>query len=88
VRDYVTERQEKMMAQDPFMVRALARHIAAGLRTGGATGVEVRAESFAALNGRPAQRLIEPQVDLAGPATSDWIVPLERERTQSAAARY
>ena len=32
-RNYVTGRQEKMMAQDPFMVRALARHIASDLRS-------------------------------------------------------
>ena len=30
-------------------------------------GVEVRAESFAVLNGRPVQRLIDPRVDLASP---------------------
>ena len=40
--------------------------------------VEVRAESFAALNGRPVQRLIDPHVDLGGPALRDWIVPLRR----------
>jgi vitamin K-dependent gamma-carboxylase len=80
MRDYVTERQEKMMAQDPFMVRALARHIAAELRAQHVVDIEVRAESFASLNGRPFQRLIDPGVDLAGPDTVDWIVPL---RTRS-----
>ena len=79
MRDYVTERQEKMMAQDPFMVRALARHVAADLRARGIAGVEVRAESFAALNGRPVQRLIDPDVDLAAPALTEWIVPLARD---------
>jgi vitamin K-dependent gamma-carboxylase len=79
MRDYVTERQEKMMAQDPFMVRALARHIASDLRARGVAGVEVRADSFAALNGRPVQRLIDPRVDFAGQAPPDWIVPLNRD---------
>jgi hypothetical protein len=60
MRDYVTERQERMMAQDPFMVRALARHVAADLQARGIADVEVRADSFAALNGRPVQRLIDP----------------------------
>jgi hypothetical protein len=77
-RDYVTERQEKMMAQDPAMIRALARHIADALRARGVAGVEVRVDAFASLNGRPAQRLIDPGVDLAGPVTSGWILPLSR----------
>jgi hypothetical protein len=30
------------------------------------------------LNGHPLQRLIDPDVDLAGPLPRDWIVPLSR----------
>ena len=74
-RDYLTERQEKMMAQDPFMVRALARHVAADLAARGFPGVEVRADAFATLNGRPLQRFIDPRVDLAGPETAEWLLP-------------
>jgi hypothetical protein len=81
-RDYVTERQEKMMTQDPFMVRALARHISADLRARGIDGVGVRVESFASLNGRPARRLIDPDVDLAGPLPAGWILPLRRDLTE------
>lgn len=73
--DYVTERQQKMMAQDPFMVRALARQVAADLQRRG-LDVVVRAESFASLNGRPVQRLIDPRVDFARPLPKDWIVVL------------
>src|SRR5262249_53912117 len=80
LRDYVTERQEKMMAQDPFMIRALARHVADDLRARGVTGAEVRADSFASLNGRPAQRLIDPGVDLAAARLPEWIVPLNRDQ--------
>ena len=73
------------MAQDPFMIRALARHIAADFRTRGVTAVEVRADSFASLNGRPLQRLIDSEVDLAASALpEEWIVPLERETESSA----
>jgi vitamin K-dependent gamma-carboxylase len=79
MRDYITERQERMMAQDPFIVRALARHVADDLRTHGFTGVEIRADSFASINGRPLQRLIDPRVDLARPISVPWIVPLRRE---------
>jgi hypothetical protein len=80
MRGYVTERQEKMMAQDPFMIRALARHVAADLRTRGVAGAEVRAESYASLNGRPLQRLINPDVDLSAAALPEWIVPLKRSQ--------
>jgi hypothetical protein len=85
-RDYISERQEKMMVQDPFMVRELARHIAAGLRARGLTQIQVRAESVASLNGRALQRLIDPSVDLAGAETDDWIVPLQRNRWSSPGA--
>ena len=67
------------MAQDPFMVRDLARHIAEVLRAQGLSRVSVRAESYASLNGRATQRLIDPDVDLAGPLPPDWIVPLRRD---------
>jgi vitamin K-dependent gamma-carboxylase len=78
LREFVTERQQRMMAQDPFMVRALARHVAADLRARGNREVEVRAESFASLNGRPPQYLIDPRVDLVGPLGPGWILPLNR----------
>jgi hypothetical protein len=74
------------MAQDPEMIRALARRIAADWRARGIAGVEVRADAFATLNGRPLQRLIDPHVDLAAPDISNWIVPLERGSLETAAA--
>ena len=73
-REYVSERQEKMMAQDPFMIRALARHIADDFRARGIGDVEVHAESFATLNDRPAQRLIDPRLDLAAQPSQSWIL--------------
>jgi hypothetical protein len=45
------------------------------LRQAGHAGVEVRADAFLALNGRPHQRLLRPDVNLAGPLPSDWILP-------------
>ena len=39
----------------------------------------MRAESYAALNGRPVQYLIDPRVDLSGPELRRWIVPLKRK---------
>ena len=67
------------MAQDPEMIRALARRIAGDLRATGMPDVQIHANAFASLNGRAAQRLIDPDVDLAGPLPSRWISPLERD---------
>jgi len=74
--DYVTERQARMMAQDPDMIRALARRIAEDWRSRGRGAVEVRADAFVSLNGRPMQRIVDPTVDLAAPDVEGWIVPL------------
>jgi len=73
---YVTPLQEAMMAQDPAMIRALARHIAGRLAADAGHAVEVRVDAFASLNGRPSQRLIDPAVDLARATPRGWIVPL------------
>lgn len=74
--DYLSPRQAQFMAQDPEMIRAFARHIAAELRRQSGHDVQVYADAFASLNGRPAQRLINPSVDLASSTRADWIVPL------------
>jgi hypothetical protein len=60
------------------MVRALARHVAADLHARGIADVEVRADSFAAFDGRPVQRVIDPHADLVAPSPPGWIVPLAR----------
>jgi vitamin K-dependent gamma-carboxylase len=77
-REIVTARQELMMGQDPYMVRALARYIADDYRARGIANVRVHAESFVTLNGRAAQRLIDPTIDLAAPSSAEWIVPFKR----------
>ena len=71
-RDYLTRRQEIMMAQDPYLVRAMARRMATDLREHGFAHVQVQVDSFATLNGRPSQRLINPHVDLAA-AKLAWV---------------
>jgi vitamin K-dependent gamma-carboxylase len=68
----LTRRQEMMMAQDPYLLLAMGRQIA---RTH--PGPEIRCEAFASLNGRPAQRLIDPNVNLAGRLPTRWILPFE-----------
>ena len=72
--DHLAPRQVAMMAQDPWMIRDFARHLA---RKHHAT--KVRVDAFAALNARPSQRLIDPHIDLAShPLPDGWIVPLRK----------
>lgn len=70
--------QHKQMRTQPDMILDYAHHIADRNRAEG-RDVEVYAESFASLNGRRTQRLIDPEVDLAVTRYGDdgWIVPLE-----------
>jgi len=79
--EQLTALQARMMATQPDMVRSFAEYIAADLRGRGHARVEVRGDVFASLNGRPHQRLIDPDVDLAhlaaGASPETWIVPLE-----------
>lgn len=77
-RSYLNASQELALGQDPRLIRALARQIAqdANARCGHENAVY--ADAFATLNGRPAQRLIAPDVDLTrDPLPSHWIVALE-----------
>jgi vitamin K-dependent gamma-carboxylase len=63
-----------MMAQDRDLVPDLARHVAADFR-GHVREVAVYADAFVSLNGRPAQRIIDPRVGLGGAAGAPWILP-------------
>ena len=76
VRDYLTPRQETMMAQDPDLIRAMARRLARDMNAQGFARIEVHADAFATLNGRPSQRLIDPSVNLASQVPRGWILPL------------
>ena len=67
--------QERLMAQEPELIRQVAKYLAKGLRQAGHAGVEVRADALLALNGHPHQRLLRPDVNLAGPLPADWILP-------------
>jgi vitamin K-dependent gamma-carboxylase len=76
VNDDITPRQQMMMVQDPYLIREMAQHIAKKLKASGVRSFEIRTESFATLNGRPSQRLIAPEANLAKEQISDWIIPL------------
>lgn len=63
--DDLTPLQARMLATQPDLIHAYARHLAARYRARGHARVEVRADAFVAFNGRPAARLIDPDADLA-----------------------
>jgi hypothetical protein len=79
-RDELTELQYRMMSTQPDMIHDYALHLAERFTTPDATP-RVHADAWAALNGRPSQRLIDPNVDLATePRTlgaARFVVPLE-----------
>jgi len=79
-RDYFTPYQTDMMSPQPDMVLEAARVVAADYRTRGVREPAVYADAFAALNGRPMQRLVDPRVDLArevdGLSNKTWILPM------------
>lgn len=78
-RDYLTPLQARMMVTQPDMIQEFSQLVAEDFRRRGIPGVEVRADVFVSLNGRPAERLVDPDIDLAaqprGPAPKRWILP-------------
>jgi hypothetical protein len=73
-----TPTQLRAMATEPDLIHQAARTIAAEERARG-HDVEVRVDAWVSLNGDPAQRLIDPTVDLAhvrrDPWSDPWILP-------------
>jgi vitamin K-dependent gamma-carboxylase len=83
-RDALTALQHKMMATQPDMIQQYARHLRRTFAARGHTRVRVYADAWVSMNGRPRQRLIDPNVDLAGApdtlAPKSWILPLSARR--------
>lgn len=77
--EYLNAYQEQEFAAHPDLILQLAHRIASDLRAKGHRRVEVRADAFASLNGRPSARAIDPDVDLArvrdGVMPATWILP-------------
>ncbi|MCP3165718.1 HTTM domain-containing protein [Myxococcus qinghaiensis] len=77
--EHLTRLQEREMSVQPDLVLQLARHIARDFEARGHGAVEVRADVRVSLNGRPAEVLVDPNVDLArevdGLAPKPWILP-------------
>jgi hypothetical protein len=80
-RSELTPLQYAMMATQPDMIHEFAHHLARRYEARGHRGVRVYAHAWAALNGRPSQRFIDPTVDLAAEARTllpkRFIVPLQ-----------
>ena len=64
--EYLTPAQAERMAYQPDLILATAHIIRDDFVSRGHNGVEVRADSYVTYNGRPAARLVDPDVDLAG----------------------
>jgi hypothetical protein len=71
--EYLDRYQEQEFAGQPDLVLQLAHHIAEHYRAAGHREVEVRVDAWASLNGRPSQRLIDPDVDLT--RVRDGVLP-------------
>lgn len=81
-RQHLTSRQLSKMASRPDMIVYYAHFLRDELKTIGIEQPVITVEAWASLNGRPAQRLINPAANLAEVpltvfAASDWILPLD-----------
>ena len=76
--EYLSDMQVERSAIDPDMILQTAHIIAADYRSIGYPSVEVRADAFVALNGRPHKRLIDADIDLAiehrTVLAKDWVL--------------
>ncbi len=79
--DYLTPVQAERMAYQPDMILAAAHIVRDDFIDKGHQNVQVRADAYATFNGRPAARLIDPEVDLAqvsnGIGAKAWVLARE-----------
>ena len=80
--DFLTLRQSSKMLSRPEMAVQFAQYLEDVWRQGGYEDVEVRARIYASLNGRVADILLDPDVDLTEVPRpwfghAEWILPLE-----------
>lgn len=79
---HLTPDQVRMMNTQPDMLLTFAHYLARDFAEQGHPGVEVRADVFVSLNGRPRQRLVDPTVNLAAVGPWDdlhgWVLPFRQ----------
>ncbi len=81
-RRYLTPLQYRMLSTQPDMIAQFARHLARQYERAGYRNVDVRARSWAALNGRPSQPLVDAAVNLATQTNpAEFIIPLKEQGT-------
>lgn len=90
---YLTKRQYREMCRCPDMILQFANHLADEFRDEGRRKVQIYADSWLSLNGRPPVRLIDSTVDLASEALGlrpvSWILPRESlGKAQKAASNF
>lgn len=78
--DELTRLQARMLSTQPDLILQYAHHLARRFEHQmPGTAIEVRVDVFVSLHGRPARRLIDPDVDLARErdtlAPKPWILP-------------
>jgi vitamin K-dependent gamma-carboxylase len=78
--DELTRLQARLLSTQPDLILQYAHHLATRLEQElPGAAIEVRVDAFVSLHGRPARRLIDPDVDLArerdGLAPKPWILP-------------
>lgn len=77
--DMLTKQQAKQMAFQPDLIHMFAQHLARQWQAQGYPAVQVYAEVWVSLNGRPAHRLVDPTVDLAREprriGAPRWVLP-------------
>jgi len=83
---FLTPHQEKQMAMQPDLILQYAHLLKSHYAEQGMDDPKVRAEVRVTLNARPAQLLIDPNVDLTtktdGWASKDWILSFKEEETE------
>ncbi|MEN9579116.1 MAG: hypothetical protein RJA70_2125 [Pseudomonadota bacterium] len=79
-REQLAQLQYTQMSTQPDMIQQYAKHLARSHAADNGESARVFVDAWASLNGRPAQRYIDPDVDLAAEPRSifpkKWIVPL------------
>ncbi|WP_246073253.1 HTTM domain-containing protein [Formosa sediminum] len=79
--DFLTARQEKHMSYQPDFILEYAHELGRCFITKGHNNIEVYAESYVSLNGRPSAPYVNPKVDLFKEKESlkhkTWILPFQ-----------
>ncbi|MEO0789772.1 MAG: HTTM domain-containing protein, partial [Bacteroidota bacterium] len=83
---FLNAHQEKQMSMQPDMILQFAHYLEDYYAGRGMEDPMVRAEVWVTLNSRPAELLIDPNIDLTkqtdGWALKDWILPFKERNSR------